>query len=151
MLLTMATWNIIHMAYSQPCGTSLATCIQSMRLKRQPRVYYTWLTCRDVFSVTRGTVAMWISWTRGKLYISQQPDLLRRAHVAIYTWLTVCHVYVPYTRGNLQVVNCKFFCATISTKHNMHVCFSLYIYIYSWECLHNSVLTQCAHYGVLYA
>jgi hypothetical protein len=78
-------------------------------LKLQPRVMHTWLTCRGVFGVTHGTMATWITWTRDKLYISQQPDLPRRAQVAIYTWLTVCHVYGPHTCGNLQVANCKFF------------------------------------------
>jgi len=58
-------------------------------LKRQPRVYYTWLTCRGVVGVPRG-----------KLYNSQQLDLPRLPHVANYTWLTVCHVYIS---GDLQI------------------------------------------------
>jgi hypothetical protein len=94
---TVATWPTVNrvclsdVADCQPRG-QCATCIKSTRLKRQPRVYYTWLTCRGVFGVTHGTVA---TWTRGKLYISQQPDLPRRAHVANYTW--------QLASGDLQV------------------------------------------------
>jgi hypothetical protein len=55
--------------------------VLNTQLKRQPRVYYTWLTCRGVSGVTRGSMAKWEEWTRGKLYISQQLDLPRRAHV----------------------------------------------------------------------
>jgi uncharacterized protein (UPF0147 family) len=101
--------TVDHMEHN-PRG-QCATCIKYTRLKHQPHVYYTWLTCSSVFCVTRSTLATCISWTRAKLYISQQPNLPRHTHVAIYTWLTVCHVYGPHTRGNLQVANCNFFCS----------------------------------------
>jgi hypothetical protein len=87
-----------------------ATCIRYTCLTCQPRVYYMWLTGKHVYWDTHGTLATCIWWTRGRLCISQQPDLPRRTHVAIYTCLTICHVYGSYTRGNLQVVNCHFFC-----------------------------------------
>jgi len=47
-----------------------------------PRVIYVWQTISRVFHVPRGTVATCIYCTRGKLYISQQPDLPGLAHVA---------------------------------------------------------------------
>jgi hypothetical protein len=53
--------------------------------------------------VTRGTLATWATWTRGKLYISQQSDLPRRAHVAN----SLPRVWAPYTWqlacGDLQI------------------------------------------------
>jgi hypothetical protein len=40
-------------------------------------------------------------------------------HVAIYTWLTVCHVYWLNTRGNLQVAkfNFFFFCSVCTFQY----------------------------------
>jgi hypothetical protein len=111
---TVATCIIIHVVDRQPrvlryTWPQSATSIKFTQLKRQPRVYYTCLTFRNVFYETRGTVATCIWWTRGKLCISQQPDLPRCAHVAIYTCLTVCHVYGSHTRGNLLVAKCNIF------------------------------------------
>jgi hypothetical protein len=111
--LTVSRVDLIHLAdsrhvYSYTRGYC-ATCIKYTRKKRQPRVYYTCLTCGSVFYGTSGTVATCIHCTRGKLYNSQQPDLPHRAHVAIYTWQPVCHMYGLRTRGNLQVANCNFF------------------------------------------
>jgi hypothetical protein len=31
--------------------------------------------------------------------------------MAIYTWLIVCHVYVPHTRDKMKVAKYKFFCS----------------------------------------
>jgi len=106
--------DLIHVVDRQPrvlryTWPQSATSIKFTQLKRQPRVYYTCLTFRNVFYETRGTVATCIWWTRGKLCISQQPDLPRCAHVAIYTCLTVCHVYGSHTRGNLLVAKCNIF------------------------------------------
>jgi hypothetical protein len=74
-----------------------------------PRVIYTWKTISRVFYGPRGTVATCIYCTRGKLYNSQQSDLSHLAHVAIYTWQTICHVYGLRTHGDLQVAKCNFF------------------------------------------
>jgi hypothetical protein len=56
-------------------------------------------------------MATCIHYTRGKMCISLHSDLPRRAHLAIYTCLIVCHVYWPNTRGNLEVTKFDFFCS----------------------------------------
>jgi hypothetical protein len=126
---TVSRVDLIHMAdirhvYAYTCG-HCATCIKYTQLKRQPRVYYTCLTCRNVFYGTHGTVATCIHCTRGEICISLHLDLPCRAHVAIYTCLAVCHVYWPNTCDNLQVAKFIFFFFVVDDHHNAHNLFIL--------------------------
>jgi hypothetical protein len=50
-------------------------------------------------------MAMWTAWPRCEMYISQHPDLPRRAHVTTDTWQAVSHVDDPHPHGELQVAN----------------------------------------------
>jgi hypothetical protein len=45
--------------------------------------------CRNVASKSHGPVVTWTAWPRCEMYISQQPNLPRRAQVTTDMWLAI--------------------------------------------------------------